>query len=88
MMSRVHLELGRIQARQRSRAGAKCLSFNTQTLQNGNKQIGQRFVVVSFECKMLAVPESASGQHNGQISVVVRVGVAHVAAVKNHGLVE
>ena len=37
---------------------------------------------------MLAVTEGAAGEEDGEVRVVVGVGVAHVAAVEDHGRIE
>ncbi len=37
---------------------------------------------------MLAVLEAAAGEQDGEIGVVVRVRIAHVAAVEHHGAIE
>ncbi len=57
-------------------------------LQHRHKEIAQRLVVVGLEGVMLAVVEAATGEDDGEVCVVVLVGVAHVAAEEHHRAVE
>ena len=64
------------------------VAFDAEALKHRDEEVAERHVVVTFEGKMLAVLEAATGKQDGQVCVVVRVGVSHVAAEENHRAVE
>jgi hypothetical protein len=57
-------------------------------LQHGDEEVAERLVVIALEGEVLAVLEASAGEEDGEVGVVVDVGVAEVAAVEDHGAVE
>ena len=57
-------------------------------MQEGDKKIAERGVVFRVAGEVTTMLEASAGEEDGQIMPVVRVGVAEVTAVKNHGAVE
>ena len=55
---------------------------------SADKEIAERSVVVALEDNMLTVPEPSTGKQNGQVRIVVNVGIAHAAAVEHHGAIQ
>lgn len=57
-------------------------------MEHGEVEVGEGGVVVSLEGDVLAMLEASSGEDDGEVGVVVDVGVAHTAAVEDHRLIE
>src|SRR4051794_98051 len=64
-----------------SPAGGKLVRLDSQALEHGDEEVGERVIVLLVEGEVLAVPEAAAGQEHGQVDVGVRVGAAHARPV-------
>ncbi|MDP6502286.1 MAG: hypothetical protein QF886_01670, partial [Planctomycetota bacterium] len=60
--------------------------FHTHVVKHTEVKVRQWGVVLAVECKVLSVFKASSRQDDRKVFVVVNVGIAHVAAIKNHGL--
>ncbi|MEY4483419.1 MAG: hypothetical protein RL693_871 [Verrucomicrobiota bacterium] len=78
----------RFEGSKRAGAGTKHGRLGAHVLEHGYEEIAERGVVVLLEGVVLAVVDSASGEDDGEVGVVVLVGVAHVAAEEDHGAIE
>ena len=77
-----------IQAAHGSGGGGEAVGFDAELLEHGDVEVRQRVVALGVEGEVLAVPEAAAGEDDGQVGGDVAVGVAHVAAVEDHGAVD
>ena len=71
-----------------SAAASEGVSLNPHALHHAYEEIAERSVVITLEYNMLTMFESAAGEQNGQVGIVVDVRITHAAAVQNHGAVE
>ena len=73
---------------ERAGAGAEAIRLDAHLMQHADEEVGQRLVVLAVEGHVARVLEAAAGQQDRQVVAGVRRGVAHVAAVEDHGLIE
>lgn len=79
---------GKIEAAERSGTGAKTRGLDPQGLEHGNKEVAQGRIVLVRKDEVLSVFEGAAGEEDGQVGVVVGVGVSKVAAHQHHSTVK
>src|SRR6185369_5460939 len=71
----------------RSFAVSKGIYADAGFVQQGEMQVGQGHWLRIFDITAaLHVPCSATGYHDGQVDVIVYVGVPHAASVEVHGM--
>ena len=76
------------QVQQRARTAGELLPLDTEIVQHAYKKIGKRGVDVAVIGQMLAMSKTASREDDRKIDIVVDVGVPHVAAIENHGVIQ
>ena len=79
---------GRLQARERPRAGTESIRVDAEALEHRDIEVGQGRRLIWIEGEVLAVSEPAAGQKHRQIPRRVAAGVAEVAAEEHHGAIE
>ena len=66
-------------------AAREGFGFDAHLLENREEEAAEGLVVAGVEGEVLAVFETTSGEEDGEVVAVVHVGIAHVAAIKDHG---
>ena len=69
-------------------AAAELIGFNTEVLEHRDKQITQGLIMIPAKGNVLTVSQAASTNQDGQVRVVMRVRVTHVASKQDHRAVE
>ena len=69
-------------------AAGEAAGFDAEALQEGDVEVGQRIVLFRVKGEVLAVLETSASEQRGQVVVRVRIGAAHVGAVKYGGAVK
>ena len=57
-------------------------------MQHADKDIAQRCVVMRVKSQMLSVAKPTPREDDGEVEVVVDVGISHVAAIEHHRVVQ
>ena len=84
-----YLELSaRIQPGQGAGAAAEFVSGDAHPLLHRNEEFAQRLVLQGVEGEVLTVFEAASREEDGKVGAVVDIGVAEIAAIEDHGVIE
>ena len=69
-------------------AAGKGVRVDSHLLEHREIKAAEGLVVSWIEGEVLAMLEFAAGKEDGEVVTVVYVGIAHIAAVQNHGGVE
>lgn len=72
----------------RALAAPKAIGLYAHLLKHADENIAQRRVVVRIERDVLPVVESTTREYDGEVGVVVDVGIPHVTAIEHHGVVQ
>ncbi|MDB4617568.1 hypothetical protein OAE25_02815, partial [Verrucomicrobiales bacterium] len=73
---------------QRPIAASKAVSLDAHLLKHPDEDITQRGVVVLVKRQVLPVAKPTTREDNWEVVVIVNVGITHVAAIENHGVVQ
>ena len=57
-------------------------------LEHGDIEVAKWLILITAEGQVLTMPKATTSQQNGQVCVVVGVGVSHVTAEQDHGAVQ
>ena len=69
-------------------AAAEAVGVHAKLLEQRDEEIAERRVVVRLERMMLTVLHATTSEENGEVGVIVLIGIAHVAAEENGGAIK